>query len=117
MSEMIEKKASKTLKCPICGEMGYLVHENRKKYRRKQIFRRGKEFGTGKWVTTKYSTDRVRRTIFRIIHKDNSHCYLGVIGSKHDHILSRASILHKATAEYDKVLREGAKFAGDQASN
>jgi len=112
MSQMIEKKASKKLKCPVCDEMGYLVYENRKKYRRKERYQRGKEFGTGKWVLTKYSTNRVRRLIYRVIHKDNSHCYLGVIGG--NFLLSN---IQRATAEYQKVLREGARFAEEQGSN
>jgi len=101
---MIKKKASKTLKCPICGEMGYLVYENRKKYRRKERMQQGK------FVTTKYTTNRKRRSIFRVIHKDNSHCYLGVIGGKHSHILSLIINQYRAIAEYEKVLREGARF-------
>jgi len=78
MQQLVKKKASKRLKCPICGEMGYLVYENRKKYSRKERYQRGKEFGSGKWVTTTYTTNRKRSLIFRVIHKDNSHCYLGV---------------------------------------
>ena len=82
MQHMVKKKATKRMKCPVCGEMGYLVYENRKKYRRRERYQRGKEFGTGKWVTTTYTTHRKRSPIFRVIHKDNSHCYLGVYMGK-----------------------------------
>jgi len=106
-----KKQASKSLKCLICGEMGYLVHENRKKYRRTQKYQQGK------LVTTKYSTNRKRNVIYRIIHKDNIHCYLGVIGGKHSHILSLIINQYRAIAEYEKVLREGARFTENRPSN
>jgi len=67
-----------TVKCPECGEQGYLIRE---KVREKQPYRSRVPNRKTKYVSTK----RVRRPVFRILHnvkKDGVwkpvRCYLGV---------------------------------------